>query len=103
MKISTEFYTKLYTRSNVNTNTQDKLLKNISKKITNDDKLKLDSSITIKELKDAVFQMLKGKSPGLDGIPVEFYQDYWEVIKGLYFDFICAIRVNGVPGGKTEA
>ena len=103
MKISTEFYKKLYTPSKVNTSTQDKLLKDISKTITIDDKLKLDSPITMKELKEAVFQMMKGKSPGLDGIPVEFYQEYWEIIKGLYFDFICAIRANGIPGGKNRS
>ncbi len=101
MNISTQFYKDLYTPSNVNVNTQHKLLKNINKKVSAEAKVNLDSPITIKELQMAVFQMLKGKSPGLDGIPVEFYQEYWDIIKDLYFDFIRAIRTNGIPGGKN--
>ena len=101
MEISTSFYEKLYTPNTVNTTTQDKLLKNINKKITLEAKRNLDSPLTVEELKNAVFQMTKGKSPGLDGIPVEFYQEYWEIIKDLYFDFILSIKRNGIPGGKN--
>ena len=49
-------------------------------------KRNLDAPLTVEELKNAVFQMTKGKSPGLDGIPVEFYQEFWETIKHLYFE-----------------
>ena len=101
MEISTSFYEKLYTPNTVNTTTQDKLLKNINKKIPLEGKRNLDLPITLEELKNAVLQMSKGKSPGLDGIPVEFYQEYWEIVKDLYFDFICAIKRNGIPGGKN--
>ena len=40
-----------------------------------------DSNITEEEVKIAVSKMNNGSSPGLDGIPVEFYKIFWEYIK----------------------
>ena len=37
--------------------------------------------ISLTELEKIVFNMKKGKSPGLDGFPIEFFQEFWEVIK----------------------
>jgi hypothetical protein len=34
------------------------------------------------EVKKMIFQMEHNKSPGLDGFPAEFYQVFWDVIKG---------------------
>jgi hypothetical protein len=44
-----------------------------------------------KEVKEVIFQMKHNKAPGPDGFPAEFYQAFWEVIKGdlmaLFNDF----------------
>ena len=40
----------------------------------------LERDITAYEVKVALFQMKKNKSPGLDGLTVEFYQTYWNII-----------------------
>ena len=42
------------------------------------DKRVLDSPISAQEIKIAVRQMAKNKCPGLDGLPIEFYQNFWE-------------------------
>ena len=84
MKIATKYYSDLYTPSKTNRKTQDKLLRNIQKKITQEQKEKLDAPITIDEIKTAIFQIKPGKSPGLDGIPAEFYQEYWNIVKDIY-------------------
>ena len=34
------------------------------------------------EVREAIFQMEHNKSPGPDGFPVEFYQAFWDTIKG---------------------
>ena len=33
------------------------------------------------EVRKAVFLMEHNKAPGPDGLPAEFYQNFWEVIK----------------------
>ena len=48
------------------------------------DQLMLDSEITFNECTDALFSMKKDKTPGLDGLSVEFYQALWEHIGELY-------------------
>ena len=39
------------------------------------------SPITMEELEKTVFQMKKGKAPGPDGFPIEFFQEFWDIIK----------------------
>ena len=31
------------------------------------------------ELRNAANSLSKGKTPGIDGLPVEFYQEYWDI------------------------
>lgn len=40
----------------------------------------LTSPITEQEIRDAVFDMASDKSPGLDGVPSEFYKIHWDII-----------------------
>ena len=103
MKISTKFYEHLYTPSKVNTKTQEKLLRNIKKKISKEEREKLDAPITINEVKTSVFQMQSGKSPGLDGIPVEFYQVFWEEIKDLYMAFLNRVKRDAFSKNKNTS
>ena len=62
-------------------------MKPLKSKITNEDNKKLTLTfaelpkITFAELKTAIFQLKNGKSPVIDGIPIEFYKSYYEYIK----------------------
>uniref|UniRef100_A0A8C6SMB2 Reverse transcriptase domain-containing protein n=1 Tax=Neogobius melanostomus TaxID=47308 RepID=A0A8C6SMB2_9GOBI len=40
-----------------------------------------DSDLTLNEIKEAIFSMKKGKTPGIDGLPVEFFIHFWDTIK----------------------
>ena len=35
----------------------------------------------LEEIKNVVFSMDKNKSPGSDGFTIEFYQNFWEMVK----------------------
>ena len=41
----------------------------------------LTKQINKNELKQAIFQMQNEKSPGIDGIPVEFYKTFYETLE----------------------
>jgi hypothetical protein len=41
----------------------------------------LTAVFTEDEVKEAVMQMERNKAPGPDGLPVEFYQIFWDVIR----------------------
>ena len=103
LRISSIFYSDLYTPNKVDIKKQDRLLKNIKNKITKQQKDKLDAQVTVDEVKTAVFQMQPGKSPGLDGIPVEFYQEYWENIKDCYMAYINKVKTEAFSKGKNTS
>ena len=73
-EITTNFYKNLYTPSKVDSTTQEKLLKLINKKFSKEQRAILDARLEDEEVEDAVYQLNKGKSPWLDGLPAEFYQ-----------------------------
>ncbi|GBG67698.1 hypothetical protein CBR_g826 [Chara braunii] len=47
-------------------------------KLTVEARLLLDRPITLEELWEAIKSMAHGKSPGSDGLPVEFYEAIWD-------------------------
>ena len=40
----------------------------------------MENPITLEELRLALSAMASGKAPGLDGIPHEFYETFWDII-----------------------
>ena len=42
-----------------------------------------DGSVTLEECSEAITNMKLNKSPGLDGLTVEFYKTFWEKLKYL--------------------
>ena len=64
-------------------------------KMTDNGSQSLNAPITLNELKAAVDDMHKGKSPGLDGIPPEFYTTFWYSLGPLFFDMIQASLERG--------
>jgi hypothetical protein len=57
----------------------------------------LTAQFTEKEIKDALFQMEHNKAPGPDGFPAEFYQKFWEVIKGDLFLMFQELHSGDLP------
>ena len=96
MRISTDFYKNLYTSGKVKKDIQDKLLRNVKTKLSKEDKTTLDKAITEEEVKDAISNLPRGKSPGLDGFPVEFYSEYWYNIKPLFMPYIHEVKSLGL-------
>jgi hypothetical protein len=42
----------------------------------------LTAEYSEEEVRKAIFQMEHNKAPGPDGFPAEFYQTFWDTIKG---------------------
>ena len=103
IRIAKDFYTNLFTPNKVNAATQDRLLRNIENKISEEEKKSLDSKMIEKEARTAVFGLKEHKSPGLDGVPVEFYQWFWDDIKGLYLGFLNELKREAIPKGKNTS
>jgi hypothetical protein len=48
-------------------------------------------------VKEAIFQMKHNKAPGPDGFPIEFYQVFWEIIKGDLMALFCDFHEGRLP------
>ena len=76
-----DFYTKLYTPdTNVDNDLQDVFIDSLSEIISDEKAELMDKPIDLSEIKNALSLMPKNKSPGIDGLPVEFYVRFFDVI-----------------------
>ena len=87
LKEQKAFYQKLYSKEEI---APFELINDQNIKISHDYKLTLDRPIEMNEIRQAVKSMKNGKTPGNDGIPVEFYKIFWADISELVFSAIKA-------------
>ena len=62
--------------------------------LDSDDKKSCEGFLTIAECKNALLNMQKNKTPGSDGIPVEFYQIFWADLNGFLVDALNKCYAN---------
>ena len=75
-----KFYKNLYKKQNINVEGASDFLDNIKTPLTNEENGFLNIKLSSEELLNAANSLATGKSPGIDGIPVEFYQHYWSLV-----------------------
>ena len=80
------FYETLYTSDRDIKFTYENTNENV--KLTPDEKELLNLQITKADLKEAIQGLKKGKCPGDDGLPVEFYLVFWEELKDCLYEAI---------------
>ena len=57
----------------------------------------LTAPFTEKEIRDAIFDMEHNKAPGPDGFPAEFYQHFWDIIKGDLMQVFHELHTGDLP------
>ena len=76
-----KYYKNLYKDEPYDESLQNEFLELVSNKLSDSDKENLGIEISENEIFIAVKDLNTNKAPGIDGIPIEFYQKYWEIIK----------------------
>ena len=80
------FYSSLYSNLGNGINNEDlsAYLDKISiPQISNNTKIICDDELTLEEIHKAFKSLALNKTPGIDGLPVEFYRVFWEDIKDI--------------------
>ncbi|CAL4248398.1 unnamed protein product, partial [Meganyctiphanes norvegica] len=94
-----KYYENLYKNENCNLHKQNYFLANIHTKITHLDNSFLLNEISEQELFSTLSKMSLNKYPGIDGIPVEFFIDLWDIIKiemcQIYNGIISNLKLEG--------
>lgn len=84
LETEVEFYKKLYHNEPVDTDMQQILFKQIHERLNEGEKEMCEKNITMNDLTESLQSMNKNKSPGFDGLTVEFYQKFWNVLGPLF-------------------
>lgn len=92
LNVQYKFYEKLYSCVETDTNAMDELLQNIKFHVEKSDVEICDSDITDEELFAALHKMSKNKSPGSDGLTVEFYCKFYPVLKDILLKLFNAVE-----------
>ena len=88
LKETSRFYTQLYDSSNVQERDIDVFLSKLTvlHELTDEESSQCEGLSTENECRNALDKMSLNKSPGRDGLTVEFYRVFWEDIKLLVID-----------------
>jgi hypothetical protein len=81
LKHATDYYKNLFGPGEGNKMSLDPNIWSIDERLCVEDNCILDEPFSESEVKNAIDIMARNKAPGPDGIPVEFYQVCWPIIK----------------------
>ena len=74
------FYSDLFTASPVDSSAQQSLLSNLSAALSQDQADLCEGYLGVEECREALMGMARNKAPGSDGLPMEFYVKFWDVL-----------------------
>ena len=85
-----QFYKDLYSSDNMTDTSIHSYLNDtfFEKTLNEDDAKSCDGPLTLEEITKAIFEMKCNKSPGLSGITIEFYKQFWDKIKYIVLNSI---------------
>ena len=102
-KLTHSFYQNLFTPDPISTSEQNKLLANLPK-LDKDKSDYCDTDISLEELTHAVKQLSNNRSPGIDGIPNEFYKKFWPIINQDFLEVLqTCIKDGELPQSSRRA
>lgn len=72
------FYANLYKEQSIDEVIVESFISKLTQRLDSDDRTVLDEDIMLDEIRRAMISMQDNKTPGLDGLPKEYYQAFWE-------------------------
>ena len=99
-----EYYSELYKSEQIDRDEAKHYLDGLENSLTDELRKYLDSDIEITEVRNAVMKMKNNKSPGPDGIPIEFYKYYWdEIATDLLQVYESSYQIQELPQSQYQA
>ena len=91
------YYRSLYTSKNISKEDITTYLNstNLTITLSQTDSETCENEISLDDCKNALFSMKLNKSPGSDGLSVEFYQAFWDNLKVYFYNSLKEIYQNG--------
>ena len=90
-----KFYEFLFSKLDTVKSSQDRLLEKVEGKLSFEQRKECEGFISEGEAYAALSQMHNDKTPGIDGLPKEFYQENWETVGLDLVDVLNAVFFEG--------
>jgi len=87
--VITSFYSDLFSSQPTDADARSSLLSNVNSSLSPDDAQSCDGLLTSDECFAALRGMARCKAPGSDGLPMEFYLKFWDLLGD---DLICVLN-----------
>ena len=91
-----KYHTNIFSKQSLDAELQDELLSNVTHKLPSNIKNQMDKSITKEELTLVIQLFKRNKSPGIDGLPIEFYIKFWPLIANAFTKLANNVYDNGL-------
>ena len=92
-----DFYSELFSASEIDLSAQQDLLVNVSAHLPEGARDSCEGLLTVDEVFTALEGMARNKSPGSDGLPVEFYSAFWDVLGQDLVDLNSSLASGSLP------
>ena len=90
------YFQDLFKKQTLEPKLQDELLSNVTKRLPVEIREKMDAIVGNEELLSGLKDCSKNSSPGIDGIPYEFYLEFWDIIGGSFTKWAQHVYENGL-------
>ena len=80
LEVWCDFYFRLFSSKELSEVDQQPFLDSIERRLTSNESKLCEGDLTIKECSKALSNMPSAKSPGVDGLPAEFYRRFWTLL-----------------------
>ena len=99
-----EFYSELYTEAPTDEDAQNEVLGLLDRILTDEQSQKCSEDFQLKDLRRAMRESSNGKSPGQDGIPMEFFKKFWDLMgPDLFLVFRHSYETGLLPESQRTA
>ena len=78
-----DFYQELFTATDIDFECQQTLLHNISNRLTDSERVSCEGAVSLPELTESLKSLSCGKTPGPDGLTLEFFICFWNLLGSL--------------------
>lgn len=87
--VATAFYSNLFCSQPTDACSRASLLGNVNSTLSAFDAESCEGPLTLEECRVALLGMARGKTPGSDGLPMEFYLKFWDLLGE---DLVCVLN-----------
>ena len=88
------YYSELYTYEWKDDHEQNIFINSLERKVNDNENEMITKEIELSEVETVLKSVESKKSPGIDGIPYEFYQTFWDLIKHEFMRVIAIMKTT---------